>query len=367
MRGVDRNQQSLFSYISIEDRIAADHPLRRLKRLTDTVLSSMSPQFDELYAEGGRPSIPPERLLRALLLQCLFSIRSERALIEHIDFNMMYRWFVGMSMDEPMWDHSTFSANRDRLLKESLMRRFFDSILVIAEWADLISDEHFSVDGSLLRAWASHKSLAARDGSDEPPGPDQGRNPEVDFRGKKRSNTTHVSRTDPMALLATKTPGVAYLSYTTHALSENRNGLVVDVHTSRATGTAEREAALTMLTRSVERGGKDHTPTIAADRGYDVADFIAQVQQRKILPHVAAKTQDSAVPESVKQTEGYAVSLRRRKMIEEAFGWVKEIGTLGRIKLRGLEKIRAHALLNFAAYNLTRMNNLFAARAICPV
>jgi len=212
MRGVDRKQQSLFSYISIEDRIAADHPLRRMKKLTDIVLVTMSEQFDEIYAEGGRPSIAPERLLRALLLQCLFSIRSERALIEHIDFNMMYRWFVGLSMDEPMWDHSTFSANRDRLLKESIMRGFFGGVVALAEWADLVSDEHFSVDGSLLRAWASHKSLAARDGSDEPPGPSQGRNPEVDFRGKKRSNQTHVSRTDPMALLATKTPGVAQSS-----------------------------------------------------------------------------------------------------------------------------------------------------------
>jgi|JI10StandDraft_1071094.scaffolds.fasta_scaffold635680_1 transposase len=364
MRGVDRKQQSLFSYISIEERIAADHPLRRMKQLTDTVLATMSQQFDEIYAEGGRPSIAPERLLRALLLQCLFSIRSERALIEHIDFNMMYRWFVGLSMDEPMWDHSTFSANRERLLKECIMRRFFEGVLALAEWADLVSDEHFSVDGSLLRAWASHKNMAARDGSDEPPGPDQGRNPEVDFRGKKRSNETHVSRTDPMALLATKTPGVAYLSYTTHALGENRNGLVVDVHTTQATGTAEREAALTMLKRSVQRGAKGYAPTVAADRGYDVADFIEQVQQRDILPHVAAKTRDSAVPEPIKATDGYAVSLRRRKMIEEAFGWVKEIGMLGRIKLRGLDKIRAHALLNFAAYNLTRINNLVAGRAI---
>lgn len=209
MRGVDRKQQSLFSYISIEDRIAADHPLRRMKHLTDTVLATMSQQFDEIYAEGGRPSIAPERLLRALLVQCLFSIRSERALIEYIDFNMMYRWFVGLSMDEPMWDHSTFSANRDRLLKESIMRRFFDGVLAIAEWAELVSDEHFSVDGSLLGAWASHKNMAARDGFDEPPGPDRERNPEVDFGGKKRSNKTHVSRTDPMTLLATKTPGVA--------------------------------------------------------------------------------------------------------------------------------------------------------------
>ena len=363
MRGVDRKQQSLLSYISIEERIAPDHPLRRMKQLTDIVLATMSRQFDEIYADGGRPSIPPERLLRALLLQCLFSIRSERALIEHIDFNMMFRWFVGLSMEEAMWDHSTFSANRDRLLKESIMRRFFDGVLAIAEWAELVSDEHFSVDGSLLRAWASHKNMAARDGSDEPPGPDQGRNPEVDFRGKKRSNKTHVSRTDSMALLATKTPGVAYLSYTTHALGESRNGLVVDVHTTQATGTAEREAALVMLNRCVGRA-TECSPTLAADRGYDVADFIAQLQQCGIVPHVAAKTKDSAVPEHVKAPDGYAVSLRRRKMLEEAFGWAKEIGLLGRIKLRGLDKIRAHALLNFAAYNLTRLNNLVGGRAI---
>ena len=241
MRGPDHKQSSLFSYTHIEDRIAPDHPLRRIKVLADMVLHSMSPTFDSLYAEGGRPSIAPERLLRALLLQCLFSIRSERALIEHLDFNTLFRWFVGLSMDEPVWDHSSFSANRDRLLKESVMREFFGGVVGIAEWAELISDEHFSVDGSLLRAWASHKSLAARDGSDEPPGPDQGRNPEVNFRGKKRSNTTHVSRTDPDALLATKSTGVAYLSYTTHTLSENRHGLIVDVHTTQATGTAERD------------------------------------------------------------------------------------------------------------------------------
>ena len=218
MRGIDHKQNALFSYVNIEDRIDRDHPLRRIKTLADMVLRTMSPQFDALYADGGRPSIAPERLLRASLLQCLFSIRSERALVEHIDFNMMFRWFVGMTLDEPVWDHSTFSANRERLLKESVMREFFGGVVAIAEWAELVSDEHFSVDGSLLRAWASHKSLMARVGSDEPPGPDQGRNPEVDFRGKKRSNKTHVSRTDPQALLASKGGGVAYLSYTTHAL-----------------------------------------------------------------------------------------------------------------------------------------------------
>ncbi len=197
MCGTDDKQSPLFSYVNLEDRIPRDHPLRRVKLLADLVLRSMSAHFDALYAGGGRPSIAPERLLRASLLQCLFSIRSERALVEHIDFNMMYRWFVGLTLDEAIWDHSTFSANRERLLKESVMREFFGGVVAIAEWADLVSDEYFSVDGSLLRAWASHKSMAARDGSDEPPGPDQGRDPEVDFRGKKRSNATHVSRTDP--------------------------------------------------------------------------------------------------------------------------------------------------------------------------
>lgn len=360
MRGPDYKQSSLFSYIPIEDRIAADHPLRRVKVMADMVLHSMSSSFDSLYAERGRASIAPERLLRALLLQCLFSIRSERALIEHLDFNMMFRWFVGLTMDEPVWDHSSFSANRDRLLKESVMREFFGGVLGIAEWADLISDEHFSVDGSLLRAWASHKSLAARDGSDEPPGPEQGRNPEVDFRGKKRTNQTHVSRTDPDALLATKNTGVAYLSYTTHTLSENRHGLIVDVHTTQATGTAEREAAKVMLERRAAARRADRAITVGADRGYDVAEFIQAVQGMGMVPHVAAKTRGSAVPEAVRETEAYAISLRRRKMIEEAFGWVKEIGTLGRVMLRGLDRIRGEALLNFAAYNLVRMSNLLA-------
>jgi hypothetical protein len=240
------------------------------------------------------------------------------------------------------------------------MREFFGGVVAIAEWAELVSDEHFSVDGSLLRAWASHKSMAARDGSDEPPGPDQGRNPEVDFRGKKRSNATHVSRTDPEALLASKGGGRRLLSYTTHALAENRHGLIVDVHTTQATGTAEREAALVMVKRSRQAGERRAKPTVAADRGYDTAEFIAALTALGIAPHVAAKTKGSAVPEALKATEGYAVSLRRRKMIEEAFGWVKDIGTLRRLMARGLDKIRAHALLNFAAYNLTRLGNLLA-------
>jgi len=360
MRGPDHKQSSLFSYTNIEDRIAVDHPLRRVKVMADMVLHSMSPTFDSLYAEGGRPSIAPERLLRALLLQCLFSIRSERALIEHLDFNMMFRWFVGLTLDDPVWDHSTFSANRERLLKESVMREFFGGVVAIAEWAELVSDEHFSVDGSLLRAWASHKSLMARDGSDEPPGPDQGRNPEVDFRGQKRSNATHVSRTDPQALLASKGGAGAYLSFTTHALAENRNGLIVDVHTTQATGTAEREAALVMVKRAVRPADATRKPTLAADRGYDSAEFIAALKPLGVLAHVAAKTKGSAVPVALKATEGYAVSLRRRKMIEEGFGWVKDIGTLRRLMARGLEAIRAHALLNFAAYNLTRLGNLLA-------
>ena len=360
MRGIDHKQNALFSYVNIEDRIDRDHPLRRIKALADMVLRTMSAQFDALYADGGRPSIAPERLLRASLLQCLFSIRSERALVEHIDFNMMFRWFVGMTLDEPVWDHSTFSANRERLLKESVMREFFGGVVAIAEWAELVSDEHFSVDGSLLRAWASHKSLMARDGSDEPPGPDQGRNPEVDFRGKKRSNKTHVSRTDPQALLASKGGGVAYLSYTTHALAENRHGLIVDVHTTTATGTAEREAALVMARRSIKPGNSAHKPTLAADRGYDTAEFIAALEPLGIAPHVAAKVKGSAVPEKVKSSPGYAVSLRRRKMIEEAFGWAKDIGTLRHAMARGLDRIRAHALLNFSAYNLTRLGNLLA-------
>ena len=241
------------------------------------------------------------------------------------------------------------------------MREFFGGVVAIAEWADLVSDEHFSVDGSLLRAWASHKSMVARDGSDEPPGPDQGRNPEVDFRGQKRSNATHVSRTDPESRLASKGGGMAFLSYTTHALAENRHGLIVDGHTTPAIGTAEREAALVMVKRSVKPASGTRKPTVAADRGYDTAKFVGALTALGIAPHVAAKTQSSAVPEHIKATEGYRVSLRRRKMIEEAFGWVKDIGTLRRLMARGLDKIRAHALLNFAAYNLTRLGNLLAS------
>ncbi|CAM5440484.1 IS5 family transposase ISPst12 [Thauera mechernichensis] len=262
MRSTDHKQSRPLSYVNLEDRIPRDYPLRRVKVLADLVFRSMSTHFDALYAEGERPSIAPERRLRASLLQCLFSIRSERALVEHIDFKMIYRWFLGLTLDEAIWDHSMFSANRDRLHKESMMREFFGGVVAIAEWAELVSDEHFSVVGSLLRAWASRKSMAARDGSDEPPGPDQGRNPEADFRCKKRSNAIHLSRTDPDSRLASKGGGMAFLSYTTHALAENRHGLIVDVHTTAATGTAEREAALVMVKRSVKPASGSRKPIV---------------------------------------------------------------------------------------------------------
>lgn len=272
MRGEDLCQGTLFSYVNLEDRVPAGHPLRRMKLLVDGILRAMSAEFDARYARTGRPSVAPERLLRGLLLQVLYSIRSERQWMEQLDYNLLFRWFVGLDIDDPVWDRTVFCANRDRLLSEGAAREFFDRVLAIVEWQDLASTEHFSVDGSLIEAWASHKSFVRKDGG----GPDKpgGRNPTVDFSGEKRSNATHESRTDPDARLYKKGEFTeAKLRYITHALAENRHGLIIDVETTRATGNAEVEAAATMVARSVPEGG-----TVAADKGYDRADFIAKLK-----------------------------------------------------------------------------------------
>ena len=358
MRGADITQIDLFSYRTLEERIPANHPLRKLRLVVDAILGSMDRELDGLYANLGRVSIPPERLLRASLLQTLFSIRSERQLVAHIDYNLLYRWFVGLGMDEEVWDHSTFSANRDRLLNETVARMFFRRVLALAEWQGLVSDEHFSVDGTLIEAWASMKSFVKKDGTTPPP-EGGGRNPTVVFKGEIRSNDTRQSATDPDARLYKKSEGdKSRLCYLGHALMENRNGLAVDVETTQASGTAERDAAKTMMIRSI----RTNRATLGADKGYDVHGFVQAVRDRGVTPHVAKKTKGSAIDGRTTRHAGYKTSLVIRKRIEEIFGWAKTVRGLRKARYTGLDKVRTQTTFTFAAYNLTRMATIFGWR-----
>ncbi len=353
MRGIESGQTTLFSYVDMDERIPQSHPLRKVKILVGAILGSMDEEFAALYSHTGRPSIPPERLLRALLIQALYTVRSERQLMEQINYNLLYRWFVGLGIDDKPWDRTTFCANRDRLLNEAITRSFFERIVAVAEWSGLVSDDHFSVDGTMIEAWASHKSFVPKDGP--PPPSSGGRNPEVDFSGERRSNETHESKTDPEARLYKKTLyAESKPRYLTHALSENRNGLVVDVETTLATGTAEREAAEAMADRSVKRGA-----SIGADKGYDVMAFAEHLRSRGIKPHVARKKTGSSIDGRTARGKGYIQSLRRRKMIEEAFGWAKTVGGLRKTPFKGHKRVSPHCLLTFATYNLVRMMNLY--------
>jgi transposase len=343
----------MFSYISLEERVPASHPLRKLRGVVDALLATMDREFEAVYARRGRPSVPPE-MLQALLLQILFSIRSERQLVEAIDYNLLYRWFVGLNIDDKVWDHSTFSANRERLFNEDLARAFFERVKLSAQWGKLVSDEHFSVDGTLIEAWASHKSFKRRDDDSSPP---PGRNPEVDFKGQERSNDTHESTTDADARLFKKSPGEkSRLCHMGHILMENRNGLIVDVEITHASGTAERETALAMLGR---RPNRHRRATVGADKGYDCKVFIEGCRKLKVTPHVAVKDKHSAVDGCIRRHEGYKTSLKVRKRIEEAFGWIKTVGGgLAKTKLIGHAKLAGQALLCFATYNLVRMGSL---------
>jgi transposase len=321
----------------------------------------MSADIEVLYSRRGRPSIAPERLLRASLLQVLFTIRSERQLVQHLEYNLLYRWFVGMNIDELAWNHSTFSANRDRLFSDAMTQRFFAQVLRIAEWQNLISDEHFTVDGTLIEAWASMKSFVKKDGSGSPP-EGGGRNPTVNFKGEPRSNDTHHSTTDPDARLYKKSEGdKSRLCYLGHALMENRNGLIVDAETTRASGTAERDAALAMAKRTITTPGA----TLGGDKGYDAAELVANLRDLRITPHVAQK-KHSAIDGRTTRHAGYAVSLKKRKLVEEIFGWSKTIGGLRKARFVGLAKVKAQTTFTFAAYNLTRMATIFGWR-LSPV
>jgi transposase len=354
MRTPDHQQQKMFFYISVEKRIPKDHPLRPVKLIVDEALKALDESFSKMYALGGRPSIAPERLLRALLLQLLYSIRSERALVEHIDFNILFRWFVGLHLDEAVWDHSSFSKNRDRLIESDIALDFLNQVLEKAGEEGLLSKDHFSVDGTLLEAWASMKSFCRKGEAPPEPPCGSGRNPEVDFHGEKRSNATHASKTDPEALLAKKGKGKeAKLSFTGHVLMENRSGLVVNASVTQATGTCEREAAEEML----EESTWGHRTTVGADRAYDTKDFVGKCRKMKVTPHVAQK-KNSAIDGRTTSHEGYGISQRVRKRIEEVFGWIKTIACLRKVRYRGTRKVEWIFTFASAAYNLVRMRNL---------
>jgi transposase len=347
----------MFSYLSPEDRVPTSHPLRAVRLLSDRALESLSPVFDRMYVAFGRPSIAPEKLLRALLLQVLYTIRSERMLMEQLEYNLLFRWFVGLNMDETVWVPSVFSKNRDRLMAGDVAQRFFDQVLQQAADFDLISDEHFSVDGTLVEAWASQKSFQRQDGPAPPP-PDDPGNPTVNFRGEKRSNDTHQSTTDRDARLARKSGGhESKLAYLGNVLIENRNGLVVDTELVSPHGNGERDAATEMAQR-IEGTGR---VTIAADKAYDTRDFVANMRDMNVTPHVAQnekRPQGSAINARTTRHPGYAVSQRKRKRIEEVFGWMKTVGMLRKTRHRGVFKVGWVFTFTAAAYNLVRMRNL---------
>jgi transposase len=415
MRGSDAVTGAMFSYVDIEARVPAKHPIRVIRRIVNEVLERLDADFAAMYATIGRPSIAPEKLLRASLLQAFFTVRSERLLMERLDYDLMFRWFVGLGIDDPVWDHSTFSKNRDRLLQADIARKFLKSILEHEEVAPLLSDEHFTVDGTLVTAWASLKSFVPKDAaakvaapppddsegnppasgakpreaarqpekeepatqptSAEPSKPEsptpmqtaaetdkRSRNEEVDFHGQKRCNDTHVSTTDPQARLFRKGPGKeARLSYMGHAMTENRHGLVVETGFTQATGTAEREEAKAMIER--HSPGSTRRLTVGADKAYDVAGFVADLRAMCVTPHVAQKAKGSAIDVRTTRHPGYAVSIRRRKLAEEPFGWAKTIGGLARPKLKGLARQGFAFTFVMAAYDLVRLPRLMIAAA----
>ena len=357
MRGDDLQQDAMFSYISPERRVPADHPLRPIRRMVDEVLKSLSRRFNTLYSSTGRPSVPPEKLLRTLLLQVLYTVRSERLLLEQLDYNLLFRWFVGLNMDDPVWDATVFSKNRERLLKGDVAQAFFEQVLKLARQKDLLSDEHFTVDGTLIEAWAGQKSFHKKD-TPSGPGADDPGNPTVDFHGDKRRNQTHQSKTDPEARLYKKGPGKeAKLSYQGHVLMENRHGLVTETRLTQATGTAEREAALEMVEQIVGQ-----RVTVGADKAYDTRDFVEHLRELNATPHVAQNIthRSSAIDGRTTRHAGYARSQRKRKRVEEIFGWIKTVGLMRKTRHRGLARVGWMFTFTAAAYNLVRIRNLAA-------
>ena len=365
MRGRRSAQTTMLAFVDLEERVPRNHPLRVIKQFADRALAELSPVFNEMYAAGGRPSIPPERLLKASLLIALYSVRSERAFCEELDFQLLYRWFLDMGLMEPSFDPTVFTKNRHRLLKHDVAQQFFDEVVRQAAGLGLLSDEHFTVDGTLIEAAASLKSFRPKDKppSDEPP-PDDPGNPTVNFRGERRSNATHQSTTDPEARLAKKGKGKeAHLAFTGHALMENRNGLLVDFQLSQATGTAERDAVPDLLEQARSRGFRPRT--LGADKGYDTKDCVADLRTRKVTPHVTQNTSGrrSAIDKRTTRHVGYAISQCIRKRVEEIFGWMKTFGGFRRTRYRGLERTQLAGYLVATAYNLVRMVRLVTATA----
>ena len=360
MRGAAKQQTTMFSLRAPGDRVPADHPLRRIKDMADAALAAMSPTFDEMYSQLGRPSIPPEALLKSKLLMAFHTIRSERLFCEMLDYNLLFRWFLDMAIEDPSFDHSTFSFNQDRLLKHDVARQFFHVVTAQASAAGLLSQEHFSVDGSLIDAWASLKSFKKKDADDkQPPPPDDKGNPTVDFHNEKRSNATHESTTDPEAKLARKGDGKeAKLSYSLNGLIENRNGMLVDLSVMPADGHAERDAALMMFEENIPSGAG---ATAGGDKGFDTKDFVSESRTLGVTPHVAQKRRGSAIDGRTTRHEGYAISQRFRKRIEEVWGWMKTVGGFRKTRFKGRERTEAAAFMVGAAYNLVRMANLAEA------
>lgn len=360
MRGDDRQQAAMFSYLSPEARVSQDHPLRPIRAMVDQVLAELSPRFEQLYARTGRPSIAPEKLLRALLLQVLYTVRSERLLMEQLDYNLLFRWFVGLNLDDPVWDATVFTKNRERLLAGAIAQAFFDRVLAQARQRQLLSDEHFTVDGTLIEAWAGQKSFTPRAVPLAPP--DDPGNPTVDFRGQRRTNATHASTTDPEARLYRKGPGhEAKLCYLGHLLMENRHGLAVHTHVTHATGTAEREAALA-LARTLPGTRRK---TLGADKGYDTQAFVQALRTRHVTPHVAQHTtgRASAIDGRTTRHAGYGISQQKRKRIEEIFGWLKTVALMRKTRHRGVRRVGWMFTFATAVYNLVRIRNLVEATA----
>src|SRR5215475_51234 len=366
MRGEDQRPEQMFSYVGLETRIPADHPLRAIRTLVDEALAGLSKDFSRIYSDNGRPSIPPERLLRALLLQAFYTVRSERQLMEQLNYNLLFRWFVGLSIDDRVWDATVFGKNRDRLLGGDIAAKFFAQVLNLPEVRKLLSSEHFSVDGTLIEAWASMKSFVPKDGGDPPAGKDddqgRGRNAERYFHGEKRKNDTHESTTDPDARLFRKGDGEeAKLCHMGHLMIENRNGLVVDARVTEANGRAERETALDMIADNARPGS-----TVGADKGYDTADFVAGCRERGCTPHVSQNTTNrrSAIDGRTTRHPGYRASSIKRKRIEEPFGWIKTVGGMRKTRHRGRPLVDWFFVLTAAAYNLVRLPKLMTATGV---
>lgn len=372
MRGADTFTESLFTMRKLEDFVPAQHPLREIRKTANAALDKLGPTLTAMYAaevKGGRPSIAPEKLLRAMLLQVLFSVRSERQLMEQVQYNLLFRWFIGLAMDDAVWVPTVFTKNRERLIEHDAVIKFFNEVVAIAQQRDLLSGEHFSVDGTLIQAWAGHKSFVPkddkRDDSDKSEGDGGGdgssRTAPGDFKGQRRSNDTHESKTDGDARLYRKGNTASELRYMGHTLSDNRYGLIANAVVTQADGYAEREAAKAMINDARQALGDDDCEiTLGADKGYDAKEFIDACQAMKVTPHVAQNKsgRNSAVPDEIAQTEGYAISQRKRKLIEQGFGWAKTVGSMRQVMVRGLKRVDQMFVLTMAAYNLVRMRSL---------